>query len=90
MKVLWAVMAVLIILLQARLWVGEGSYAHAWQLQDKIDTQQAENRRLAHRNEKLYAEVRNLRHGDGAIEGRARTELGLIGEDETFFLVVEP
>ncbi|BES71877.1 cell division protein FtsB [Marinobacter nanhaiticus D15-8W] len=90
MKVLWAVMAVFIVLLQVRLWVGEGSFAQVWQLQDKIDVQKAENAKLANRNERLYAEVLNLRSGQGAIEERARMNLGLIRKDETFFLVVEP
>lgn len=90
MKVLWAVMAVFIILLQVRLWVGEGSFAQVWQLQDKIKVQKAENAKLSSRNERLYAEVLNLRSGQGAIEERARMNLGLIRENETFFLVVEP
>ncbi|MEQ5837625.1 cell division protein FtsB [Marinobacter halodurans] len=90
MKVLWAVMAVFIVLLQARLWIGEGSFAQVWQLQQKIEAQKAENGTLADRNERLYAEVRNLRSGKGAIEERARMNLGLIREDETFFLVVDP
>jgi cell division protein FtsB len=90
MKVVWTIMVVLIVLLQVRLWVGEGSYAQVWQLHQKIDTQKAENAELSVRNDRLYAEVRNLRSGEGAIEERARRNLGLIGEDETFFLVVEP
>lgn len=90
MKVLWSVMVVFILLLQARLWVGEGSFAQVWNLQEAIHTQSAENASLAARNERLYAEVRNLRNEQGAIEERARMNLGLIRQDETFFLVVEP
>lgn len=90
MKWLWTVTAVLILLLQVRLWVGEGSYAQVWSMQNTIDDQRQENSGLAVRNERLYAEVRNLRSGQGAIEERARVNLGLIGENETFFLVVEP
>ncbi|WP_404363493.1 cell division protein FtsB [Marinobacter sp.] len=90
MKWLWAVMGVLILLLQVRLWVGEGSFAQVWSLDQTIATQRAENAKLAARNDRLYAEVRNLRAGQGAIEERARLNLGLIAEGETFFLVVEP
>lgn len=89
MKVLWSVMVVFILLLQVRLWVGEGSYAQVWGLQDAIAEQRAENATLAARNERLYAEVRNLQSGQGAIEERARMNLGLIRQDETFYLVVE-
>jgi len=89
MKLLWFIMALLIILLQARLWVGEGSFAQVWGLEDAIAGQRAENAELEARNERLFAEVQNLRGQQGALEERARMNLGLIREDETFFLVVE-
>jgi len=89
MKLLWSIMVLLIILLQVRLWVGEGSFAQVWGLEEAISEQRAENADLAARNERLFAEVRNLRGQQGAVEERARMNLGLIREDETFFLVVE-
>lgn len=89
MKLLWSVMVILILLLQVRLWVGEGSFAQVWTLEQSIAEQRAENADLAVRNERLYAEVRNLRNEKGAVEERARMNLGLIRQDETFFLVVE-
>lgn len=90
MKVLWTILSVAIILLQVRLWIGEGSFAQAFQLQAQIDAQLAENQKLAERNELLFAEVDNLRQGVGAIEERARMNLGMIREGETFFLVAKP
>ncbi|MBL1272077.1 MAG: septum formation initiator family protein [Oceanospirillales bacterium] len=89
MKLLWAFMVVLILLLQVRLWIGEGSFAQVWTLEKSIAEQRKENAELATRNERLYAEVRNLRNEQGAVEERARMNLGLIRDDETFFLVVE-
>ncbi|WP_417567929.1 septum formation initiator family protein [Marinobacter sp.] len=89
MKLLWGLMIVVILLLQVRLWVGEGSFAQVWALETSIAEQREENAELAIRNERLYAEVRNLRNEQGAVEERARVNLGLIREDETFFLVVE-
>jgi len=89
MKLLWAFMVVLILLLQVRLWIGEGSFAQVWTLEKSIAEQREENAELATRNERLYAEVRNLRNEQGAVEERARMNLGLIRDDETFFLVVE-
>jgi cell division protein FtsB len=89
MKLLWSIMVLLIILLQVRLWVGEGSFAQVWGLEDAIAGQRAENAELDARNERLFAEVQNLRGQQGALEERARMNLGLIREDETFFLVVE-
>ena len=82
-------MIVLILLLQVRLWVGEGSFAQVWALEKSIAEQREENSELATHNERLYAEVRNLRNEQSAVEERARMNLGLIREDETFFLVVE-
>lgn len=90
MKLLWAILVVLILVLQVRLWVGEGSFAQVWAMDNTVEEQRQENAKLANRNERLYAEVRNLRSGQGAIEERARMNLGLIKNDETFFLVVEP
>lgn len=90
MKWLWAVMGLLIVLLQVRLWVGEGSFAQVWQLQERIEAQETANAKLKARNDQLYAEVRNLRQGMGAMEERARLNLGMIQKDETFFLVVSP
>ncbi|MFO8141721.1 MAG: septum formation initiator family protein [Marinobacter sp.] len=89
MKTLWAILIVLILMLQARLWIGEGSFAQVWSLDQSIAEQRAENAGLAGRNDRLYAEVRNLRNEQGAVEERARMNLGLIRKDETFFLVVE-
>ncbi|WP_372964089.1 septum formation initiator family protein [Marinobacter sp.] len=89
MKTLWAILVVLILLLQVRLWVGEGSFAQVWSLEEAIAVQRAENAGLSARNDRLYAEVRNLRNEQGAVEERARMNLGLIRDDETFFLVVE-
>ncbi|MEQ6884473.1 septum formation initiator family protein [Salicola sp. Rm-C-2C1-2] len=90
MKWLWGIMAVLTLLLQVRLWAGENSLPHAWTLQEQIDEQKTINAGLRYRNEELFAEVNNLGDGTRAIEERARGNLGMVGEDETFFLVVEP
>lgn len=90
MKWLWSVMAIVIVCLQVRLWVGEGSFAQVWQLNQRIEIQQQANSKLRDRNDRLLAEVRNLRQPEGALEERARTNMGLIRQGETFFLVVQP
>jgi cell division protein FtsB len=61
-----------------------------WHLRRSIATQQRENDALRERNQALAAEVRDLKEGLDAIEERARTELGMIKQDESFFLIVEP
>lgn len=88
MKIFSAVLLVLLIALQAKLWVGSGSVADIWRLHQAVETQQAENLALLERNRALEAEVKDLQLGSDAVEERARAELGMIKKDETFFHVV--
>lgn len=88
MKYVWSVMLFLILGLQYRLWVGEGSFAEVWQLQESVTLQRDLNQQLVARNKQLDAEVLDLKNGVHAIEERARGELGMIGPNETFFMVV--
>ncbi len=89
MKWLWAFMVFVILALQVRLWAGEGSFAHALALQEQIERQQAENLTLQDRNRQLDAEVIDLKAAQSAIEERARTQLGMIHQRETFYMVVD-
>ena len=85
---LW-VLIVLLLLLQYRLWVGDGSLAEVWDLYQQVETQREENQRLLERNQALEAEVRDLKQGLDAIEERAREELGMIKDGETFYQIIE-
>ena len=76
--------------LQYRLWVSDDGMRDVWRLESAITTQRQENDRLRERNLTLSAEVRDLKDGRTAIEERARTDLGMIGANETFFQVVQP
>lgn len=89
MKIFIAFIILLIIHFQYRIWIGDGSLAEIDAYQLRLDDlkKQAEEKRQ--RNEALYAEVLDLRKGQEAIEERARDELGMIKEDETFFHVLE-
>jgi cell division protein FtsB len=84
------VLLVLLIALQVRLWTGQGGLRDVWRLQQRVAEQKSENAQLKKRNETLSAEVEDLKHGDEAIEERARSELGLLKPGETFYQVVEP
>ena len=90
MKWFWSLLVILIVALQWRLWVGEGSLAEWSNLQDNIAEQNEINDDLRERNQQLDAEVQDLKQGLDAIEERARTELGMIKQDETFIQWVEP
>ena len=89
MRYLFLALLVLLLLLQFRLWVGEGSFAEVLNLRQDVEEQQAENTRLRERNEALDAEVKDLKQGLDAIEERAREELGMIKEDEVFYQIIE-
>ncbi len=89
MKALTLLFVVLIALLQYPLWLGKGSWLRVWDLSGKIDVQLAKNASLKARNDTLDAEVRDLKSGRAAIEERARSELGMIKNDEVFFQVME-
>ncbi|OZG72466.1 cell division protein FtsB [Hahella sp. CCB-MM4] len=89
-KAIWVLMATLIVLLQFRLWMGEGSYAQAYSLYQQVKEQKAENETLHERNLRLDAEVMELKLAQSAIEERARNQLGMVYPDEQFFLLIEP
>jgi len=90
MRLIIGILLVLLLLLQYRLWVGEGSLAEVSNLQREIEAQQQELAKLRQRNRALQAEVQDLKQGLEAIEERARSELGMIKEGETFYQVIEP
>lgn len=79
----------LTVLLQVRLWFGDGGLAEVWRLEQQVEAQRRENAELQERNDALYAEVVDLREGAAAIEERARRDLSMIRRDETFFQTVD-
>lgn len=83
------VLLVILVALQYKLWVDEGSLAEVWQLKQAVASQQQENSQLEERNAALEAEVLDLKQGLAAVEERARTELGMIRDDEVFYQIVE-
>ena len=79
----------LFVLLQYKLWFGDASVSDVMELKQTIIEQQAKNEQIKQRNAVLAAEVEDLKTGLEAIEERARSELGMIKEDETFIHIVE-
>ena len=90
MRVLIAALAAVLVLLQARLWLSNGGLREVWRLEAEVARQVETNERLAARNAALEAEVRDLKDGLAAAEERARTELGMIHKDETFYQIAPP
>jgi len=89
-RIILGVMLVAVLALQYRLWVSPNGVRDLWRTEAAIEAQRAENEELQRRNQRLAAEVRDLKEGRAAIEERARTDLGMIGAGETFFQVVPP
>ena len=89
MRILCACLACFLLLIQFRLWLGEGSIRTLNLVNQELAVQQDFNEKLKDRNRFLEVEVVDLKTGTEAIEERARFELGMIGEGETFYLMVD-
>ena len=88
MKWLAGLLLVIVLGLQYRLWLSGDGVRELARLSDAVERQKAENDELKARNQQMVAEVADLKAGMAAIEERARSELGMIGRNETFFQVV--
>jgi len=89
MKYVLGLLVVVLVLLQIRLWRGEGSLADIDRLEHEIEAQAVANRGLDARNEGLLGEVSDLKTGLDSVEEHARSELGLIKQGETYYLIVD-
>ena len=79
----------LIGLLQYPLWLGKGGWLRVWEYDRQLQQQKESTKQLEIRNAGLDAEVRDLKQGYDAIEERARFDLGMIRQDETFVQIPE-
>jgi len=89
MKLLTVIMIFLLLLLQYRLWTGNGSLVEVNFLKDEIEKIKNENENLKERNLSLTAEVFDLKQGHEAIEEIARSEMGMIKDGETFYQIID-
>jgi len=90
MRIVTLILFILLILLQVKLWLGEGGFREVTRLEHRVEDQQLQNVGLLQRNAELQAEVEDLRVRLEAVEERARNELGLIKPDEEFYQVIPP
>jgi cell division protein FtsB len=82
-------LAILLVYLQYRLWMGDGGLLELWNVHQEVEAQRDENARLRERNEALDAQVLDLKQGLDAIEERAREDMGMVKQGETFYQLVE-
>jgi cell division protein FtsB len=88
MRAVTLILFILLILLQFKLWLGEGGFTEVARLETRVEEQRKQNEDLLQRNAELQAEVEDLRERLDAIEERARSELGMIKPEEQFYQVV--
>ena len=83
------VLLALIVIVQYRLWVGDDSVVEVRRIEQAVGAQRGQNERQRASNERFEAEVRDLKEGTATIEEQARRDLGLVGEGEIFYQVVD-
>jgi cell division protein FtsB len=88
MRLFTAVLLILLLLLQYRLWFGKNSVPDYLTLKQRLLEQKEANEKLRQRNKLLFADTDDLKLGLEAIEERARNELGMIKDNETFFRLI--
>ena len=89
MRIVTVILVVLLVLLQYPLWLGKGGWLKVSDLHRQLEAQRQVNGQTETRNALLDAEVRDLKQGTDAIEERARSELGMIKPDETYFQILD-
>ncbi|MBV1930703.1 MAG: cell division protein FtsB [Porticoccaceae bacterium] len=89
MRWLLLILFILLGLFQYQLWLGEGGLRQRAELEGRVERQVQENSKLEARNQKLVAAVAGLKDGAEGIEERARYDLGMIREGETFYMVID-
>jgi cell division protein FtsB len=82
------VLGIAALTLQSQLWFSADGFGKTRDLRAAVADQRVQNDDLRTRNKSLDAEVVNLKHSSEAAEERARTDLGMIGPEETFYQVV--
>jgi len=88
MRILAIILGLCLVLLQYRLWVSDQGQREIWRLTQEVEAQAAANAEQRERNGQLLAEVTDLKVGLAALEERARSELGMVGNSETFYQIV--
>jgi len=90
MRISVIVLGLCLVLLQYRLWFSDKGEREVWRLTQAVEAQAAANAEQRERNRQLLAEVTDLKVGLAALEERARSELGMVGNSETFYQIVTP
>lgn len=88
MRIFAVILGLTVVLLQYRVWMSEHGVREVSRLSSQVEAQAAANLEQRERNRQLAAEVTDLKVGLTALEERARSDLGMVGNNETFYQVV--
>ncbi|MCH8501766.1 MAG: cell division protein FtsB [Aliidiomarina sp.] len=88
MRVVTAILILLVLALQYRIWFGQHGVKDYRELQNDLARQEQINATLQQRNQLIEADIKDLRNALEAVEERARNELGFVRPEETFFRLI--
>jgi cell division protein FtsB len=89
MILLIAMLVLMLLFLQYRLWFESGGIRDMWHLQKALTQQTLENERLKKHNDELLFQIRRLQNSQDAAESYARDELGMVKKDEKFYQIIK-
>jgi len=89
MRPIFIILIIALVVLQHKLWLGDGNIIQWVNLEKKLEEHEHDNNKLASRNKALEADIKELKSGDQALEEQARYELGMIKDDETYYHFVD-
>ncbi|WP_133137418.1 cell division protein FtsB [Legionella rowbothamii] len=89
MRPVFIILIIALVVLQHKLWLGDGNLIQWVALQKKLTDHEQENDKLVVRNRALEADIKELKSGDQALEEQARHELGMIKQNEVYYQFVD-
>lgn len=89
MRPIFIILIIALVVLQHKLWLGDGNIIQWIKLEKKLEDHRSENNKLAARNRALEADIKELKSGDQALEEQARYELGMIKQNEVYYQFVD-
>lgn len=79
-----AVLIALLLILHGQLWFGRGSIPNVSKLSRQLEEQKQHNAQALLANERLEAEIHDLKEGLEIVEEKARSELGMVKANEIY------
>ena len=74
----------LLLILHGQLWFGRGSIPDVARLSKQLEEQKQLNAQALQANERLEAEIHDLKEGLEIVEEKARSELGMVKANEIY------